>query len=214
MLLSRGLATGACGPRHTGRSASPVVSNLSRRHEQVITLDASMRPTGAMGKLEAHQGAGHLHLAFSVLLRAHDGRVLLQRRAEGKHHFAGDWANTCCSHPRPGETIRAAATRRLGEELGLADAPELTPWAAFTYEARDERSGLIEVEYDVVLTGTMAVDHPLDPAPREVAELAWMDGAAVEALLHDDTQRVAPWLVPVLEAAAGTRGPVAATVAL
>lgn len=166
---------------------------------QVVTLDERAQPSGSMPKLDAHRGDGHRHLAFSVVLRDEQDRVLLQRRASTKHHFAGDWANTCCSHPEPGERVRDAAARRLGEELGLHAPPRLEPWAAFSYEARDERSGLIEVEYDVVVTGRVDAEVALDPDPAEVAEVAWFDTGELTRLLLDPTRRVAPWLPLVLE---------------
>jgi isopentenyl-diphosphate delta-isomerase len=36
-----------------------------------------------------------------------------------KYHSPGLWTNSCCSHPRPGEEIEAAARRRLKEEMGF-----------------------------------------------------------------------------------------------
>ena len=69
-------------------------------------------------KLEVHQ-KGLLHRAFSVFL--YDGnRLLLQKRAAGKYHSAGLWANTCCSHPRVGEELEDAISRRLLEEAGIS----------------------------------------------------------------------------------------------
>ena len=47
------------------------------------------------------------------------GDCLIQQRAAGKYHSAGKWANSCCGHPRPGETTAIAAARRLEEEVGL-----------------------------------------------------------------------------------------------
>lgn len=46
-----------------------------------------------------------LHRAFSVFLFDRQGKVLMQRRADSKHTFAGFWTNTCC---RCGETKSAA----------------------------------------------------------------------------------------------------------
>ena len=37
-----------------------------------------------------------LHRAFSVFLFDKKGRILMQRRADSKHTFAGFWTNTCC----------------------------------------------------------------------------------------------------------------------
>ncbi|MCC5948357.1 MAG: isopentenyl-diphosphate Delta-isomerase [Nitriliruptoraceae bacterium] len=179
----------------------------AERH--VVVLDDDAQPTGSMPKLAAHQGEGRRHLAFSVVLQDPDGRLLLQRRAETKHHFAGDWANTCCSHPSPGEGVQVAARRRLGEELGIRTAPSLAAWNAFSYRARDERSGLIEVEYDVVVRGRVPADLPLEPDPTEVAEVAWFTPSEIDRLLDDPGRRVAPWFPLVLAALRGGPGPIA-----
>ena len=69
-------------------------------------------------KLEVHR-RGLRHPAVSVFLL--DGeRTLIQRRALGKYHTPGLWANACCTHPRWGEEPAACALRRLREELGVA----------------------------------------------------------------------------------------------
>jgi isopentenyl-diphosphate delta-isomerase len=103
-----------------------------------------------MEKMQAHR-EGKLHRAFSVFIFDTAGRLLLQRRAEGKYHSPGLWTNTCCSHPRPGETTEKAASRRLQEEMGIRC--ELKQVFSFTYNAAVE-NGLTEHEYDHVFFGT------------------------------------------------------------
>ena len=87
--------------------------------EQVILVDAEDREIGTAPKLAAHQAGGRLHRAFSVFVLNSRDEVLLQRRAAGKYHGAGLWSNSCCGHPRPGESTPAAARRRLREEMGI-----------------------------------------------------------------------------------------------
>jgi isopentenyl-diphosphate delta-isomerase len=118
--------------------------------EQVILVDEQDGEIGAMEKLQAHR-EGKLHRAFSVFIFDTAGRLLLQRRAEGKYHSPGLWTNTCCSHPRPGETNAAAASRRLQEEMGIRC--ELKEIFSFIYKAEVE-NGLTEHEYDHVFFGT------------------------------------------------------------
>jgi isopentenyl-diphosphate Delta-isomerase len=174
---------------------------------EVVTLDADARPDGRMEKMAAHRPPGQAHLAFSVLLESPDDRVLLQRRADGKHHFRGAWANTCCSHPAPDEPLVAAARRRLREELGLEADLELECWGAFWYRAVDEDSGLVEVEYDVVVRGRLDEGTALAPDPAEVAETAWVSWSDAMALAVDDEVVAAPWLAKVLHTASGAREP-------
>ena len=76
------------------------LSGVLTREERVVLVDADDREVGTEEKMRAHQ-RGVLHRAVSVFLFDDHGRLLLQRRAEGKYHSAGKWSNTCCSHPRP-----------------------------------------------------------------------------------------------------------------
>mgnify|MGYP000919705071 CR=1 FL=1 len=76
------------------------------------------------------------------------GRILLQRRADTKYHFGGLWTNSCCGHPRPGEPVATAASRRLREEMGIDVVLEAV--ASFIYRASDPESGLTEHELDHV----------------------------------------------------------------
>ena len=67
-------------------------------------------------KLEAHQ-RGLRHKAISVFL-IEGGKTLIQRRALGKYHTPGLWANTCCTHPDWDEPALNCADRRLGGRVG------------------------------------------------------------------------------------------------
>jgi isopentenyl-diphosphate Delta-isomerase len=133
--------------------------------EQVVLVDESDHETGVAGKMAAHR-EGRLHRAISVFVFDGAGALLLQRRADGKYHTPGLWTNTCCSHPRPGEPVEAAAHRRLREEMGFDCALE----RAFSFIYRAEfGNGLVEHELDHVFVGTW--DGRPTPDPREVG--AW-----------------------------------------
>ena len=126
-------------------------------HELVVLIDPKDREIGQMEKLAAHR-EGRLHRAFSVFVFNAKGELLLQQRAATKYHSASLWTNTCCGHPRPGETLVAAGERRLKEEMGLS-IPLRTTFH-FTYRAELEH-GLVEHEMDHVLIGTSDLDpHP------------------------------------------------------
>jgi isopentenyl-diphosphate delta-isomerase len=158
---------------------------------QVVLCDPAGRPTGTAEVLAAHTGAGQLHLAFSVYLFSPDGRsVLLQQRSPGKLLWPLVWANTCCSHPRPGESAVDAGRRRLREELGIT--ADLRAGPAFVYRADDPAGRGVEHEYDQLLVGTFAGEPSPDPA--EVAAWAWMDLDELWADLAARPDRYAPWL--------------------
>ncbi|MFC8846711.1 MULTISPECIES: isopentenyl-diphosphate Delta-isomerase [unclassified Micromonospora] len=167
---------------------------MSEREEHLVELvDDSGRPRGEATVSAAHQPPGRLHRAFSVLLVDPDGRVLLQRRAAVKTRFPLRWANSCCGHPAPGESLVTAANRRLGEELGVGPV-ELTEAGVYVYHAEDPATGRVEFEYDHVLRADVPADLPVRPAPDEVAELRWVDPTALEADLDVDPRAYAPWL--------------------
>ena len=136
--------------------------------EYVILVDTSDSEIGVMEKMEAHE-KGVLHRAFSVIIWNERGEMLLQQRALNKYHSGGLWTNACCSHPRPGESVVEAATRRLNEEMGIH--ADLKIKDHFIYKA-EFGNGLIEHELDYVLEGFIDCDPLLNPA--EVHDFKWM----------------------------------------
>lgn len=117
--------------------------------EHVILVDEKDNELGTMEKMEAHRKA-LLHRAFSVFIFNSRGEMILQQRASNKYHSGGLWTNTCCSHPRPGESVKAAAQRRLGEEMGLKCS--IHSLFSFVYKASLDNE-LTEHELDHVFVG-------------------------------------------------------------
>lgn len=156
--------------------------------EEVILVDADDQTLGAAGKLDAHQ-LGQLHRAFSILVFDAEGKLLLQRRADAKYHFAGRWSNTCCGHPRPGETTPAAAGRRLKEEFGLR--VPLIERTQLVYRAEDQGSGLIEHEYLHIFHGVYAGEPR--PDPSEIGAWRWMPLPAIQRALRVHPDSFTPW---------------------
>ncbi|MBX9732742.1 MAG: isopentenyl-diphosphate Delta-isomerase [Chitinophagaceae bacterium] len=117
--------------------------------EQVILVNEQDVELGFMEKIEAHEKA-LLHRAFSVFIFNDHDELLLQQRAISKYHSGGLWTNTCCSHPRPGESTIDAANRRLKEEMGF----ETKLYKAFDFVYKsDFENGLTEHEFDHVYIG-------------------------------------------------------------
>lgn len=140
----------------------------STDRDAVILVDAEDIQIGTAEKLDAHR-RGLKHRAISVLVRNADGALLLQRRAEGKYHSSGMWANACCSHPLPGEASIDAARRRLKQEMGIDCG--LTPLFKTHYRAQVS-NGLIEDEVVHVFGGRY--DGPAKPDPAEASEWKWI----------------------------------------
>ena len=105
---------------------------LVSTQEHVILVNHLNQEIGVIEKMEAHEKA-LLHRAFSIFVFNSEGELLLQQRSLSKYHSGGLWTNTCCSHPRPGESTLEAAHRRLQEEMGFDCA--LTEKFHFIYKA-------------------------------------------------------------------------------
>jgi isopentenyl-diphosphate delta-isomerase len=141
-------------------------------------------------KLEAHQ-KGLRHKAVSVFVLEGD-RVLLQRRAAGKYHTPGLWANTCCTHPDWNEDPATCAVRRLDEELGITG---LYPAHRDRIEYRaDVGDGLIEHEVVDLYVATTAPGLVVRPNPDEVSEVRWINIYDLAAEVARWPEGFTPWL--------------------
>jgi len=149
----------------------------------------------AVEKLEVHR-RGLRHKAVSVFVMCGE-RVLLQRRALGKYHTPGLWANTCCTHPHWGEDPAACARRRLDEELGITGL-DLGYRDRVEYRA-DVGGGLIEHEVVDIFTADVVSPIPVTPNPDEVMEVEWCAMDDLRARIADDPSRFTPWLRIYLE---------------
>lgn len=161
--------------------------------ERVILVDRLDREIGTEEKLKAHR-EGKLHRAFSVFIFNGKRELLLQKRSGTKYHSAGLWTNTCCSHPRPGESHHCAARRRLNEEMGF-DC-ELTELFSFIYQA-DLDNNLVEHELDHVFVGRY--DGQLMPNPNEVDDWKWMDIEKLKQDVEENPEHYTYWFKLVLD---------------
>ena len=156
--------------------------------EQVILVNKFDEPQGSMEKMEAHQ-KGLLHRAFSIFIFNSKNELLLQQRAKDKYHSAGLWTNTCCSHPRLGESNIEAAKRRLREEMGMECV--LTEAFSFIYKAPLE-NGLIENEFDYVFFG-ISDDLPI-VNPNEVQCYRYVNLKVLQNDISKRPQLYTSWL--------------------
>ena len=161
--------------------------------EQVILVNEKDEPIGLMGKMEAHE-KGLLHRAFSVFIFNSKQEVLLQQRAACKYHSPNLWTNTCCSHPRAGETNQQAGERRLQEEMGL-QVP-LQEVFSFIYKAPFD-NGLTEHEYDHVLIGYSDAQPQINP--EEVASWKWLSLEAIKEDILQAPEQYTAWFKIIFE---------------
>ena len=155
--------------------------------EQVILVDVDDCEIGLMEKMEAHKQAV-LHRAFSVFLFNTQGKMLLQQRALTKYHSAGLWTNTCCSHPRPGEKLENAVSRRLMEEMGIT--AKVSKAFDFIYQAALP-DHLNEHEFDHVFIGNF--DDEVRPNHLEVANFVYQSMEEIAANLQSHPEKYTVW---------------------
>jgi isopentenyl-diphosphate delta-isomerase len=162
----------------------------ARGDEPLILVDEENRVLGHSPRSECHRGDGLLHRAFSVMLFDPAGRLLLQQRSRHKELWPLYWSNSCCSHPRPGESLATAAESRLVEELGVR--AELQLLYRFTYHARFGDVGS-ERELCAVLVGSS--EQPIDADPDEVAAWRWIEPAELDQEMAEHPEAFTPWFL-------------------
>ena len=155
--------------------------------EKVILVDEQDNLIGLMEKLEAHQKA-LLHRAFSVFILNDKGEIMLQQRAANKYHSPNLWTNTCCSHPREGETTIEAGKRRLQEEMGFVT--ELSEVLSFIYKAPCD-NGLTEHELDHILIGYYNNSPIINP--DEVSSWRWESPKNIKADITKHPHQYTEW---------------------
>ena len=140
-------------------------------------------------KIDAHIRGAH-HLAVSVFLFSGD-ELLIQRRAMGKYHCGGQWANTCCTHPHWDEAPEQTALRRMTEELGFSVPVEER--LIVEYSA-DVGNGLWEKERVHMFRADVSKDN-LDilPNPDEVSETRWVTASALRKDINASPSLYTPW---------------------
>mgnify|MGYP002620053212 CR=1 FL=1 len=150
-------------------------------------IDGALRP---LDKLEVHRRGLH-HPAVSVFV-LQGGKLLLQRRALGKYHTPGLWANTCCTHPHWGETPLDCARRRLREELGITGL-SLAPRGQVEYRA-EVGKGMTEHETVDLFRAEAPLDLALSPDPAEVMQTRLVGRAELLAEIDARPEAFTPWL--------------------
>lgn len=156
--------------------------------DDLILVDEEDCEVGFCDKVACHVGKGKLHRAFSIFIFNSRNELLIQKRAEGKMLWGGFWSNSCCSHPRRGESLENAAARRIVEELGIACG--LRRVYKFLYSAEFGNEGS-EREVCSVFVGRCDDEPVLNF--DEVEEFRWVD---VEELLREvlvSPELYTPW---------------------
>jgi isopentenyl-diphosphate delta-isomerase len=161
---------------------------VSSEAEELILVDEHDREQGHLSKAACHDGAGILHRAFSAFLFNSAGELLLQQRADSKRLWPGYWSNSCCSHPRRGESMVTAAARRLNEELNLS--ADLRFVYKFRYQAP---YGDLGSEHELCHVFLGRIGDAVRPNEEEIAATRFVSADRLAAELLQYPARFTPW---------------------
>lgn len=161
---------------------------VSSDEEPLILVDESDLEIGHLNKGACHDGEGVLHRAFSLFIFNPEGELLLQQRSSEKRLWPLYWSNSCCSHPRRGESMDEATGRRLHQELGMTS--ETHHLFTFQYHAPYLEFGS-ENEVCWVFVG-LCDDEPL-PNTNEIAAVRWIAPDDLDRELETRPEIFTPW---------------------
>ncbi len=170
------------------QSEPKTAETVSFDTESLILVDEQDRVLGHRSKAECHDGRGILHRAFSLFIFNPAGELLLQRRSAQKRLWPLYWSNSCCSHPRAGETMNAAVHRRLYQELGVAS--ELHYLFKFQYQAGFADQG---AEHELCWVYIGIARDPVRVNANEIAEWRFVAPAALNAKIRGEPEVFTPW---------------------
>ena len=163
-------------------------ANVSSESELLILVDPDDREIGSLSKAECHDGNGILHRAFSLFLFNDQGELLLQKRSAEKRLWPKYWSNTCCSHPRQGESMDLATERRLQQELNTAATLEFI--YKFEYQAQFADRGS-ENELCWVFLGRLSGEAIANES--EIEELRFVSVSDLHEEIDTVPERFTPW---------------------
>ena len=161
---------------------------VSSEVEALILVDEKDREVGHLSKAACHDGDGVLHRAFSLFIFNRRGELLLQQRNEEKRLWPLGWSNSCCSHPRHGESMDEAIHRRLHQELHMRS--ELHFLYKFQYQARYQDLGS-ENELCSVYVGVS--DDGVLPNSHEIADHRWIAPDQLDEEMKSRPEIFTPW---------------------
>ena len=171
-------------------SVRPKNEVVSSENEMLILVDESDRVVGHLSKGACHDGEGVLHRAFSLFVLNRDGELLLQQRSAGKRLWPLFWSNTCCSHPREGETMDGAVHRRLKQELRMTS--DLRFLYKFQYQASYEDIGS---ENEICWVYVGVTDDAPEPNSNEVEDHRWVAPERLDDEMATTPGRFTPWFL-------------------
>lgn len=160
--------------------------NVSRN---VVLVDEQDNTIGLMPQDVAHHLDTPLHRGFSLYVFHKQGDLLLQQRAERKVTWGGFWSNSCCGHPREGESYLAAAARRFKEEVGI-EVESIEKMVDYRY--RFEYNGVAENEICPIIVGIVR-NKEVRVNPVEIQNTRWTSWSDYLKEMKENGDTFSPW---------------------
>lgn len=120
---------------------------------------------------------GLLHRAVHIFVFNSSGQLFLQRRSMTKDSAPGKWVSSCSGHVDSGEDYDTAASRELGEEIGLYDPVDLR--RVFKESACEETGN------EFVWVYACRSEGPFELDPAEVSDGKWIDVPALNRWIEE-----------------------------
>ena len=165
-----------------------IMKSLGEETDQLCVVDANDELEGIASKKSCHVGAGRRHRAFSLHIINSRRELLIHRRSNLKMLWPGFWSNSCCSHPRAGESVEAAVKRRVIEELGISVAPRF----CFKFEYREVYLD-IGTEHEICHVFVAETDETPHPNSLEISEVKFISVPDVDELISSQPEDFTPW---------------------
>lgn len=156
--------------------------------DRLILVDSEDNEIGYAAVTECHYQNPRLHRAFSVFVFNDAGEMLITQRSSKKHTWPLFWSNACCSHPREGEDIAAAASARLMMELGITAS--VNPQLKFEYRAQyDNNWGEHELDWVFFARG----NGPGNVNADEIKDWEFIQIDDLQRQVASNPEKFTPW---------------------
>lgn len=162
---------------------------VSSDAEHLILVDMDDKELGSNTKEICHDGDGILHRAFSLFVFNDRGELLLQQRSEQKRLWPLFWSNSCCSHPRLGETMSEATQRRIHQELGVS-SNDLQYLYKFHYHAQ---FGNLGSEHELCSVFIGSTTDEVVANINEVSDWRFINASQLQEEVNESPESFTPW---------------------
>lgn len=163
-------------------------------------VDGNDVVVGRALRQEVH-ARGLWHRAVHVLVFNAVGQTFLQKRSMSKDMSPGCWDAACSGHLDSGEDYDRAATRELGEEIGVVvRAEELMRWQRV--------EACVRTGWEFLWVYRLRHEGPFVLHPEEIERGQWIEPAALTAWMTEKPAEFTPafrliWEHVAVEIAAG-----------